>query len=496
MMYRLFVRALVVFFFSVHTGFTVAGPWIEVGDEELRHHIQVLASAGVISTPHTTYPLMWSNIERDLRKNSAIPLSAAQLWSLAFVNHEFKRQTDAIAFQSYAAIRSDVPIQRNFGDKIREKGESGLGLSWLGNRFSANVSLSVNDSKLDNQEYRFDGSYVAAVVGNWAVSVGAFDRWWGPGWQNSLILSNNARPVPGVGLQRNYAEGFQTKWLSWLGPWTVSAFAGILERDRAIPEAKLLGLRVNFKPTQNLEIGLSRTAQWGGEGRPETLDAFVDLTLGRDNRGQAGVTEENEPGNQLAGIDFRYSKPMSWGSAALYGQAIGEDAAGVTPSRLIYLGGLETAVVSASMHSRYSIEGSYTEASNGDFPNFAYEHNSIYLNGYRYRSRAIGAALDNDTLALTLAGEHFFGEGNQISWRISQVELNRDNSNAARSEAGGNSVSETAVDYTFVELSYKKTVNKKTKIGVSAFYQSENVQLRNTAEEVGSGFSFSVERKW
>ena len=24
------------------------------------------------------------------------------------------------------------------------------------------------------------------------------DRWWGPGWDGSLILSNNARPIPAI----------------------------------------------------------------------------------------------------------------------------------------------------------------------------------------------------------------------------------------------------------------------------------------------------------
>ena len=78
---------------------------------------------------------------------------------------------------------------------------------------------------------------------------------------------------------------------------------------------------------EGLEIGVSRTAQWCGEGRPCGLDTFWDLFIGRDNVGDDGTTPENEPGNQLAGFDVRWTNMWFGTPMSFYGQVIGEDEA-------------------------------------------------------------------------------------------------------------------------------------------------------------------------
>ena len=45
-----------------------------------------------------------------------------------------------------------------------------------------------------DEGFALDGSYIAARLGNWSASFGQVERWWGPGWDGSLILSTNARP--------------------------------------------------------------------------------------------------------------------------------------------------------------------------------------------------------------------------------------------------------------------------------------------------------------
>ena len=64
------------------------------------------------------------------------------------------------------------------------------------------------------------------------LSAGYMERWWGPGWDGSLILSTNARPIPSVTLERNYTDPFKTKWLSWIGPWRASIAMGEAEVAR------------------------------------------------------------------------------------------------------------------------------------------------------------------------------------------------------------------------------------------------------------------------
>lgn len=80
-----------------------------------------------------------------------------------------------------------------------------------------------------------------------------------------------------------------------------------LTRSLSIPGSDLRTTQRAFVPFPSLEIGLSRGAQWCGDGRPCDFDTFVDLFLGRDNRRDDGIDPEIEPGNQLAGIDVRWT---------------------------------------------------------------------------------------------------------------------------------------------------------------------------------------------
>ena len=97
--------------------------------------------------------------------------------------------------------------------------------------------------------------------GNVTIAASTMDRWWGPGWDGSLILSNNARPMPALTIGRNRTHAFETKWLSWLGPWDLEVMFGQMEEDRVIPNTKFFGMRFTFRPFKSLEIGLSRSAQ-------------------------------------------------------------------------------------------------------------------------------------------------------------------------------------------------------------------------------------------
>ncbi|HZD52786.1 MAG TPA: capsule assembly Wzi family protein, partial [Woeseiaceae bacterium] len=158
-----------------------------------------------------------------------------------------------------------------------------------------------------------------------------------------------------------------------------------------------------FRPLSSLEIGLSRTAQWCGEGRPCDLGTFADLLAGRDNVGDQGIETGNEPGNQLAGVDLRWSLARFRLPVAVYGQFIGEDEAGGFPSRYLAQVGVEG---TGSRGERWSYRwfGEIADTSCGFYEsnnfNCAYNH-GIYRTGYRYRGRAIGHGADNDARLLS-----------------------------------------------------------------------------------------------
>lgn len=158
------------------------------------------------------------------------------------------------------------------------------------------------DLQIDNdQDLNLEGSYIAGKLWNQWLIAGQIPTHWGPAHDGSLIRGDASRPVYGVTMQRAEQNAFANKWLAWIGPWQYQAFAGQLDDYYAVPDAKLIGLRVTAQPLPYLELGASRAIQWGGEGRPENFDSFWDALIGKDNV----YGDTINPSNQIAGFDAR-----------------------------------------------------------------------------------------------------------------------------------------------------------------------------------------------
>lgn len=466
-----------------------ASPWVDPGDERLRHHITVLADAGIIKTPITSWPITWGAIVDGIHHADTSDVTDAVAWSLEYVKFCFKQQDEFFNGYAYGGIRSDVSAISNFGTDQREKKELKAEMDWLGDRLALRLRGTWTADALDEDELRYDGSYIAGMLGNWIMGVGAIDRWWGPGWQSSLILSTAARPVDSVFLQRNFSDPFDVPILSWLGTWSITAFAGQLEKEREIPDAKLLGARFAFRPFSNLEIGLSRTAQWGGEGRPQSLSSLWDLVIGNDNRGDNGINEDNEPGNQMGAVDWRLGGSFFNTHSAVYMQYVGEDESGALPTRGTNLYGIETAFASGTLFHRFTLE--FTDSmTKGDFPNYAYEH-GIYKSGYRYHGRPLGASVDNDSRILTLSGEHYFSGGSALEWRIHKLDINRDRTNL--SEPGGSVFGLLNHETELVEIAYS-SILADLKITVSVQNSNDEIYWNNQIIK-GAGGAIAFEYK-
>lgn len=407
-----------------------ADPWLGPGDSRVRHDLTILADAGLVRTPISTWPLSWPDVSRDIAVAAArggYPPAVEQ--ALARVGRAARfaaaRGWSGIGVLVAAAVPEPV---RGFQDSPRQEGEAGLVTSWLGDRAAAAIEVMLVTDPADDQRVRLDGSYVGMSLGNFMVSAGAMERWWGPGWDGSLILSSNARPVPGITVERNYTDASRWPLLKWLGPWRASLSVGQAEgSDVAVADVRILAARLTFRPRSWLEFGLSRAAQWCGEGRPCGTQSFLDLLVGRDNRSDS-LTIDDEPGNQLAGYDFRIRMPWQRLAAAVYAQGIGEDEAGGLPSKFLGLVGLEVSGGTEAGSWRARLEYADTAC---EFTRRQPEYNCAYRNGlypqgFAYRTRPIGHAVDGDGRMLTAAFLFVRPEGTTFGVRVRDLDLNRD----------------------------------------------------------------------
>ena len=386
----------------------MAGPYIPAGDLALRHDIQRLAAAGVIHGPVSTWPMAWGPVLKDLDAADAARLSQDIVDAIARIKQRanWETRTGEPTYRAKLGVADNATRIRSFSSTPRGRAEAGVGLQWTGAQLSADLNVQYVDSASDDEDFRMDGSFLGVALGNWSIAASTQERWWGPGWDGSIILSNNARPIPSLVIDRIFTDAFETRWLKWLGTWDLSVMFGQLEEDRVVPDARFFGMRFSFRPLSTLEIGLSRTAQWCGDGRPCGLSTFADLVLGNDNRGGGGIDLSNEPGNQLGGFDVRWTPGFLRHRVGIYAQAIGEDEAGGFPSR--YLGQVGVDWSGYLFHrwsTRAFLEYSGTACQfheSDKIYNCGYNHN-IYETGYRYRGNSIGHGADNDA-EMTSAG--------------------------------------------------------------------------------------------
>lgn len=430
-----------------------ADPWLDPGDTALRHDLTLLADLGLIDVPLTQWPLSWGDVEIDNDRIDASlpPHAAAAVWRLRARLRDARRVGE---WRPGFALRggTDPWVLRGFEDTPREQAVAEAGLRWTGERFAVRLRGQYAWDAADDNEWRADGSYAGLALGNWILAAAVTDRWWGPGWQGSMILSSNARPIPALTIDRNSTRPFETRWLRWLGRWDLITMFGFLEEERAVPDAWFFGMRLTIKPRRWLEIGLSRSALWCGDGRPCDLETFGNLLLGRDNAGD-NVSAGKEPGDQLAGYDIRLTGAGLGWPVALYFQQIGEDEQDLQPALFLTQLGVETwGAIGDGYAYRIFAELADTLCGGNLFgggqPDVCYNH-PIYQTGVRFRGRSIGHAADNDAKLLTVGA--LLNEPGDASWSLMVTggELNR-----ALKPDRFNTVSAVPADYLAASLTH------------------------------------------
>jgi len=460
------VYCIILFFCSC----LYSEPWIGTENLSLRADIQLLADFKLLSTPTTTFPLMWGNIVTELDEIDFETLP--EITVPAYLNVKLHAKK-ALLPQTRLRLNISNNGKRftSFGDTFRDKSSINLNTSSSGNNWAGKLTVSFINDPVDGKEQRFDDSYASVNWGNWVLTAGLQNRWWGPGWDTNMALTNNARPIPAISLSRNSSEAFDLPFFNQVKiPWTLTTFMGRMEKERVIPNTLLWGLRITARPVPQLEVGITRLAQWDGYGRPGNLSIFWDLLAGRDNCGIEGLNCDNnqEPGNQMAGWDARWSSIIAQKPYSIYMQGLAEDGS-ERPTKYLteirYLLGLDTHLILFEQNIRLFLEASDTYAdcqgdNNAGVGNCFYEHH-IYRTGMRFNRRAINNIYENDARSYVLG---FISQTNKTSnWQVKlrYLKLNQDDSDIALGNPFvGNTLTEIAEDMIMLSAKYQWQSNQ------------------------------------
>ena len=274
----------------------------------------------------------------------------------------------------------------------------------------------------DKQILVLDDSYAAQRIGNAIIYGGYITHWWGPGWISALSLSNNARPIPQIGISRIDTSAFSTPWLHWLGPWQAEFFVGVLTGPRLATNTIYDGLKLTFNPLPGLELGISRTDEMCGSGHPcSPLSDYFHLQNNPNNPNQ--INDELQ-------MDARYTGRIGKIPFEIYGSIMDED--GGNPQQLIIHGvtshqaGASIWIPVGANNARVTIEYTDTVPTENIFGG-PLDYGDAYNNGgspdgMRYRGRTLGFSLDSDSKLLSLQASVVNSEG--VTWTFTYHHAN------------------------------------------------------------------------
>src|SRR5580700_11226697 len=171
-------------------------------------------------------------------------------------------------------------------------------------------------------QFRLLDTYVSANVANWDLTFGKQSLWWGPGEGGALLFSDNAEPI--YMFRASRVAPFRLPWIfRWLGPMKLDLFYGQLSGNQYPPRPMIHGEKISFKPTDNLELGFSRTTEFGGVGRALTAGAIINSYFSFSS--SVGYNPSQNPGKRTGGFDFNYKVPYVRKWLMVYAEALSAD---------------------------------------------------------------------------------------------------------------------------------------------------------------------------
>lgn len=381
-----------------------ASPWAEVGDNQLRSDIQTLASADVVDGITSHWPLSWNSLigKIDQAQLDQQPLSV-QL-AAARVRERARSETaEGAAVSLYADFTNRPSVVYGFDGMGRGDGQVQLSVEGNSGIFSGRLSVGAITRNFGGKPNKLmlDGTYAAMQLGGVRLYAGYLDHWWGPGENSALSLSNNARPIPQIGIERSSTSASSWPILRWLGPWQWQFFVGILDGPQVQSNVLYNAMHLTINPLPGLELGVSKTEQFCGKGNPcspiKDYLTNIDFSTHPNNVNGQGSFEAKY-NNSLAGIPVQ-----------IYAQLMNEDYSLIHNSGTSHLFGAGIFLPTDGNPVKLTVEFTDSVATKTMFAfgtrryGFSYQDYE-FPDGMHYRGRTLGFSLDNDSTLLSVQG--------------------------------------------------------------------------------------------
>jgi membrane-associated phospholipid phosphatase len=299
--------------------------------------------------------------------------------------------------------------------------------------------------------FRALDAYVAMNLEDWQISFGRQSLWWGPGQGGSMMFSDNAEPVTMLRISR--VSPIKLPGIGgWLGPVRTEFFVGRLSGQEFVygaptgllgqwgrplsDQPMIHGEKISFKPTPNLEFGVSSTALFAGAGVPFTTRTFLRSLFSTRN-GTPGCFEiskvcpQIDPGDRRSGFDMAYRLPGLRNWVTFYTDSFSDDE--ISPlayfDRSANSAGLYFSHLPKLPKVELRLEGVYTDNPMGNAANNLccgfYYFNGRYRNGYTNDGNLLGSWIGRDGQGEQAWLTYWQGPRSYVRFRVRHQKVSR-----------------------------------------------------------------------
>ena len=279
---------------------------------------------------------------------------------------------------------------------------------------------------------RFLDTYVALNLSDWQLSYGNQSLWWGPSQGGPMMFSDNAEPLRMFRVNRVTPFTLPSIF-GLLGPMRVEAFIGqysgyeFLNTPSGLvgqygqslnPQPIVHGERISFKPTSNLEIGLSRTTDYGGPGYPLTLHSFLRSVF---STGNTLAGNPKKPGARRSGMDFSYRIPGLRNGMTFYAEGLAEHdeiTPLLGPDVAAWLAGIYIPRLPKIPKLDFRLEGGYTDppSSGGDVAHGAFYWDGGWITGFQNAGHLMGSWIGRQGQGAQAWTTYWFSPRNKLQF--------------------------------------------------------------------------------
>ncbi|WP_045975820.1 capsule assembly Wzi family protein [Vibrio neptunius] len=273
--------------------YVYSSPWIEANDPFLRSSMLALSDGGVLNGVTSTFPLRWSSIADG---DHVIDTSGYLDAELGHFNYALQTAKLNRGNRRFAISGGNKDLDNGwFSDVDRDKWVMEASYEHLANSYAFRLNSSYLDNASD-KELSFKNTYIALNAGRTLFDVGMLPRWWGHGWNHSLILATSGSDLD-AGLS----------WIGdnpFLGVWSLNIVTSKLED---LDYDYRTSLRYAGKLNSWLELGLTQhywfeASQQQVSSHQQQTTVDVKLTLPQLNNVQHGLYGELASAQKDSGL--------------------------------------------------------------------------------------------------------------------------------------------------------------------------------------------------